>query len=181
MRMAGRLAVFPRGTKIDRRGHLIIGGCDAVELAAEFGTPLYLYDEATLRGKISEFQKEFGGRYPQLSILYASKAFTHPAIVNIMKQTGLGLDVVSEGEMRIARAAKFPMKRVYFHGNNKLPRELELALKWKVGRIVVDNFHELDLLEKLTAENGVKQDILLRITPGVDPPYSPLYHHGNNR
>ncbi|MDP2919980.1 MAG: diaminopimelate decarboxylase, partial [Dehalococcoidia bacterium] len=164
--MKARLPVFPIGSSVNRAGHLIIGGCDVVELAMEFGTPVYLYDEFTLRSKIREFKTEFGRRYPDVAILYASKAYINGAIAIIMNEEGLGLDVVSEGELGIARSVKFPMKRVYFHGNNKSPRELELGLKWKVGRFVVDNFHELELLGKMAKAKGVRQDILLRITPG---------------
>jgi len=87
----------------------------------------------------------------------------------LAQEEGLGLDVVSEGELGIAEKAKFPMEKVYFHGNNKSARELEMALRLHVGRIIVDNFHELETLDKLTQKLGVKQDILLRMTPGVDP------------
>jgi diaminopimelate decarboxylase len=167
--MISRLPVYPLGTKVNRAGHLVIGGCDTTDLAARFGTPLYLYDEFTLRSKINEFKREFGKRYPDLLIIYASKAFINGAIALIMNEEGLGLDVVSEGELGIAKSVKFPMKKVYFHGNNKSLHELELGLKWKVGRIVVDNFHELEMLGKLVKDKGITQDILIRITPGVDP------------
>jgi len=169
MHQSDRLVVFPLGTKTNRKNHLVIGGCDVISLAAEYGTPLYIYDEATLRAKINEFKHEFRLRYPDVNILYAGKAFLNHAIIQIVKEEGFGLDVVSGGEMSIARAAHFPMKKAAFHGNNKSPQELETALQWKIGRIVVDNFQELDLLEKITKKMGIKQDILLRITPGVDP------------
>jgi len=167
--MLDRLTVFPVGTKVNRAGHLVIGGCDATALAAEFGTPLYLYDESTLRGKINEFKQEFGSRYADVRILYAGKAFINGAIALLMKEEGLGLEVVSGGELGIARSVKFPMKKVYFTGNNKSLEELEQGLKWKVGRFVVDNFYELEMLGKLAQARGVTQNIVLRITPGVDP------------
>lgn len=169
MTMLDRLTVFPVGTKVNRAGHLVIGGCDATALAAEFGTPLYLYDESTLRGKINEFKQEFGSRYADVRILYAGKAFINGAIALLMKEEGLGLEVVSGGELGIARSVKFPMKKVYFTGNNKSLEELEQGLKWKVGRFVVDNFYELEMLGKLAQARGVTQNIVLRITPGVDP------------
>ena len=169
MIMLDRLLVFPVGTKVNRAGHLVIGGCDATALAAEFGTPLYLYDESTLRGKINEFKQEFGSRYADVRILYAGKAFINGAIALLMKEEGLGLEVVSGGELGIARSVKFPMKKVYFTGNNKSLEELEQGLKWKVGRFVVDNFYELEMLGKLAQARGVTQNIVLRITPGVDP------------
>ncbi len=167
--MTDRLPVFPAGAKVNSNGHLVIGGCDAVELAGKYGTPLYIYDEDTLRNKCREFKAEFGKRYPDVKIIYASKAFINPAVLQIIHEEGLGLDVVSGGEMSIARMAKFPMKNVFFHGNNKSTEELAMALKYKVYRVVVDNFYELDLLGKMAQEKGVKQDILLRMTPGVDP------------
>jgi diaminopimelate decarboxylase len=167
--MFKRLPLFPINSTVNNQGHLIIGGCDVTELAAEFGTPLYLYDETTLRAKCREFRTEFETRYPSIQIIYASKACSNGALLRLVNEEGLGLDVVSEGELGIAKKAKFPMDKVYFHGNNKSPRELEMALRLHVGRIVVDNFHELDMLDKLTQELGVKQDILLRMTPGVDP------------
>ena len=169
MAMIDRLPVFPMGAKVDRVGHLVIGGCDTTKLADKFGTPVYVYDESTMRGKINEFKRELGKRYDNLLVLYASKAYVNGAIATLVKEEGLGLDVVSEGELGIARSVKFPMKKVYFHGNNKSLRELELGLRWKVGRFVVDNFYELEMLDKLARGKGVKQDILLRMTPGVDP------------
>ena len=169
MSMYQRLPLFPINTKINDLGHLVIGGCDTVALTAEFGTPLYIYDELTLRSVCREFKEEFGKRYAQFQIIYASKAYSNGTLLHLVNEEGLGLDVVSEGELGIAKAAKFPMNNVYFHGNNKSQRELETALKWQVGRIVVDNFHELEMLDKLTQELDIKQNVLLRMTPGVDP------------
>ena len=163
-----KLATFPSATKVVK-GHLVIGGCDVVELAAEFGTPLYLFDEATLRHKCNEYIEEFNSRYPDTLVIYAAKAFINRALAQIFKEEGLGLDVVSGGELSIANSVAFPMDRVYFHGNNKALGELELAMGWGVGRIVVDNFHELSLVSTLAKELGVVQDILLRLCPGVDP------------
>ena len=163
------LAVFPETAQVDHRNHLVLGGLDANELAAEFGTPLYVFDEATLRGQCAAFTNEFTSRYPDTSVVYASKALSNKPIVRIIQEEGLGLDVVSLGELAIARAAGFPMDRVYFHGNNKGAVELSQALEWSIGRVVVDNFHELHLLDSLAAKAGRRQEILLRISPGVDP------------
>jgi diaminopimelate decarboxylase len=104
-----------------------------------------------------------------VQIIYASKAYSNGALLRLVNEEGLGLDVVSDGELGIAKKAKFPMGKVYFHGNNKSRRELEMALQLRVGRIVVDNFQELEMLDKLTQKLGVRQDVLLRMTPGVDP------------
>jgi diaminopimelate decarboxylase len=166
---APELILFPLTTEVNKQGHLVIGGCDVVDLANEFGTPLYLFDESTLRHKCREFKDEFCKYYPDTLVIYASKAFLNRALSLIFKEEGLGLDVVSGGELSIAQSVNFPLDKVYFHGNNKTPEELNLALDWGVGRIVVDNFYELELLNKLAGERGISQNILLRLTPGVDP------------
>jgi len=138
-------------------------------LVQEFGTPLYVLDEFTIRSKCQEFQFEFSKRYSDILVIYAAKAFMNPSLANIIKQEGLGMDVVSGGELSIAQSVAFPPERVYFHGNNKTLDELKLALNRGVGRIVVDNLYELDLLNRLAREINKRQDILLRINPGVDP------------
>ncbi|MCJ7514377.1 MAG: diaminopimelate decarboxylase, partial [Dehalococcoidia bacterium] len=164
-----KLSLFPLTAKVDSHGHLQIGGCDCVELSKKFGTPLYVFDEDTLRSRCREFKNEFIRRYSDTIILYASKAFLNLALAIIIKEEGLGLDVVSGGELSIAQSVDFPREKVYFHGNNKTADELKLALDWGIGRIVVDNFNELELLNSLAHEGGVRQNILLRLTPGVDP------------
>ncbi len=163
------LTLFPLMTEVNKQGHLVIGGCDVVDLAEEFGTPLYLFDESTLRHKCREFKDEFCKYYPDTLVIYACKAFLNRALALMFKEEGLGLDVVSAGELSIAQSVDFPLDKVYFHGNNKTPEELSLALDLGVGRIVVDNFYEVELLNKLAGDKGIRQDILLRLTPGVDP------------
>ena len=167
--MMPRLSLFPLTAEVSKQGHLIIGGCDAVELAAEFGTPLYLFDEFSLRNKCTEFKAEFSQRYGDTTVIYAGKAFINRALALIFKEEGLGLDVVSAGELGIAQSVGFPPDKVYFHGNNKSAEEIRLALKWHIGRLVVDNFHELKLLGEIAKESGCSPDILLRLSPGVDP------------
>ena len=164
-----KLVLFPSTAEVNNKGHLLIGGCDTVELAAEFGTPLYVFDELGIRRRCAEFRQEFSQRYTDSAVFYSAKAFINKALAQLFNEEGLGLDVVSAGEMSIARSAGFPMDRVYFPGNNKSAEELKLALEWGVGRIVVDNFHELELLGKLAREQSNKPDILLRLSPGVDP------------
>jgi len=166
---APELALFPLAAEVNNQGHLVIGGCDVVDLAEEFGTPLYLFDESTLRHKCREFKDEFCKYHPDTLVIYASKAFLNRALALIFKEEGLGLDVVSGGELSIAHSVDFSLDKVYFHGNNKTPEELNLALDLGVGRIVVDNFYELEILNGLVKERGMRQDILLRLTPGVDP------------
>lgn len=164
-----KLALFPLTTEVNKQGHLCIGGCDVIDLAKEFGTPLYLFDESTLRHKCREFKGEFERDYPDTLVIYASKAFLNRALALMFEEEGLGLDVVSGGELSIAHSVSFPMDKVYFHGNNKTPEELDMALDLGVGRIVVDNFYELELLDRLARKKAINQNILLRLNPGVDP------------
>jgi len=164
-----KLSLFPLTREVDNNGHLHIGGCDCVDLAKKFGTPLYLLDEATLRSKCQEFRTEFTKSYSNTLVIYAAKAFLNRALAIILKEEGLGLDVVSGGELSVAQSVDFPREKVYFHGNNKTRDELKLALAWRIGHIVVDNFDELDLLNALAQKVEVAQCILLRLNPGVDP------------
>ena len=163
------IELFPYSADINDRDRLAIGGCDTVELADEFGTPLLVFDDATLRGMCRQFVDAFGSRYPNSRVLYASKAFVNAGIAKIVAEEGLGLDVVSGGELAVAVAASADLTNVYFHGNNKTPEELEYALEVGCGRIVVDSFYELDLLNDIAARRGVVQPILLRLSPSVDP------------
>lgn len=167
--MVSRLSLFPLTTEVSERGHLVIGGCDTLELATEFGTPLYLFDEFSLRRKCAECTTGFTQYYSDATITYACKAFMNKALALIVKEEGLGLDVVSAGELNIAHSVGFPLDKVYFNGNNKSAEEVGLAVKWRVGRIVVDNFHELDMLSEIARKADYVSDILLRLSPGVDP------------
>ena len=167
--MVSRLTLFPLTVEVNDQGHLKIGGCDTVELTAEFGTPLYVFDELSLRSSCAEFKQEFGQRYADTTVIYACKAFINQALALIFRQEELGLDVVSAGELSIAQSTGFPLDKVYFHGNNKSAEEIRLALEWRIGRIVVDNFHELTLLGEIAGEHGYTPDILLRLSPGVEP------------
>ncbi|MBI4759210.1 MAG: diaminopimelate decarboxylase [Chloroflexi bacterium] len=161
--------ILPITARVNSAGHLEIGGCDLVSLAQEFGTPLYAYDEATLRHNCARHLKAFSSRYPDVRVLYAGKAYLGLALLSLLVKEGLGLDVVSGGELALAQRAGFPMELVYFHGNNKSAQELELALKLGVGRIVVDNLHELERLNQTALGLGAKASVLLRLSPNVDP------------
>ena len=160
--------VFPETAQVNQQGRLVIGGCDTLDLVAQYGTPLYVLDEATLRSRCRRFAQEFQQRYPNTQVLYASKAYINLALARIFDQEGLGLDVVSGGELELARTAGFPLGKVYFHGNNKTPEELGQAVKLGIGRVVVDSFHELDLLDETAAAAGKVQDVLVRVSPGID-------------
>ena len=161
--------VLPITAAVNAAGHLTIGGCDTAELAERYGTPLYVFDEADLRAKCQEFVREFGSRLPRVGVLYASKAYIGKALAALIADEGLGLDVVAGGEIALARAAEFPMERTYFHGNNKSREELSEALSAGVGRIVIDNFQDIELLSEVARAAGKRQGVLLRITPDVDP------------
>jgi diaminopimelate decarboxylase len=162
-----RLAVFPQTADINSQDHLVIGGCDAVGLAKEYGTPLYVFDEAEIRHRCREFKTEFGKRYPGTVVSYSPKAFIAKAMIRLVSEEGLDLDVVSGGELAFARAAGFPANRIHFAGNNKSAEELELAVKEGIGHIVVDNLPELNTLIKIAGSR--KADVLLRLNPGIDP------------
>ncbi|ALS22744.1 MULTISPECIES: diaminopimelate decarboxylase [Paenibacillus] len=161
--------MYLHGTsKINDNGHLEIGGCDTVELAKKFGTPLYVMDEALIRRRCREFVEAFRHSGLRFQVAYASKAFSVMAMCRIVEEEGMSLDVVSDGELYTALQAGFPAERIHFHGNNKTPYELEMAVDAKIGCFVVDNFVELHMLNAIAAEKKQKVNILLRITPGVD-------------
>lgn len=154
---------------INERGHLTIGGCDTLELAKEYGTPLYVLDENTIRNTMRSYVNSFKKYYNGNGMpLYASKALSCKELCRIAKEENIGLDVVSGGEIYTALQADFPMEKVHFHGNNKTADEIRFALKSKVGKFVVDNLYELELLNRIAAEMGVTANISFRIKPGVD-------------
>lgn len=147
--------------------HLLWGGADCVELARNFGTPLYVLDEAVIRARCAEVRRDFLSRWPGTGACYASKAFITRAMARIVDQEGLGLDVVSLGELRTALSADFPPERIELHGNAKSGEELRAALEAGVGRIVVDSLMELDVLADLAEGMGRRVRVLLRVAPGV--------------
>ncbi len=159
--------LWPITTAINAAGHLAIGGVDLLDLAAEWGTPLYIYDEATIRERCRSFRAAFDAHYPESAIVYAGKTYLSPAILAILRDEGVWLDVCSGGELGLALRCAFPAARIVFHGNNKSPDELRLAVESGVGRIVVDNALELDRLIALGAELGRRVPIVLRLNPGV--------------
>ena len=161
--------VFPDTATINDNGSLEIGGCNLMDLADEYGTSLYVLDEETLRNRCRSFVQAFQSRYDDTQVVYASKAYINPALARLFEEEGLGLDVVSGGELAIAQSVDFPLERVYFHGNNKSPQELAQAVEANIGRIVVDSFHELEVLDRIAGDAGKVQDVLIRVSPGVDP------------
>ncbi|MCA0754472.1 diaminopimelate decarboxylase [Paenibacillus sp. N4] len=161
--------MYLHGTsKINEKGHLEIGGCDVADLAGQFGTPLYIVDEALVRQRANEYVEAFKASGLKFQVAYASKAFSVMAMCAIAEQEGLSLDVVSDGELYTALQAGFPAERIHFHGNNKTPDEINMALDAGIGCFVADNFLELQLLNALAGDKGKKVNVLLRITPGVE-------------
>ena len=157
----------PLTTKINPDGILEIGGCDLVKLVEKYGTPLYVLDEFTLRKICKDYKEAFKG-YPKVNMMYASKALCSMATSAIIASEGFGFDVVSAGEIYTVYKAGADMSKVLFNGNNKSFDELSLAIELGVGRISVDNFFELSLLDEIAKSHDKTVDILLRITPGIE-------------
>ena len=154
---------------VNGSGHLTVGGVDTVSLAKQYGTPLYVMDEGLIREHCRSFKASMDRYYGGEGLVcYASKAFCCKAMCKIMLDEGMGLDVVSEGELYTALSVGFPAERICFHGNNKTDRELSYAVDSSVGRIIVDNIFELERLDRIAAEKGVKARIMFRIKPGID-------------
>jgi diaminopimelate decarboxylase len=155
--------VYPLGSRLNERGRLEVGGCDVVELASEFGTPAYVYAEDDMRARARSFVEAFRARTEHFEVIYASKAFPCTAVYRLFAEEGLSADVASGGELHLALAAGMDPKRLYMHGNNKSPAELDYAIESGLGHIVVDSFDEIERLR------GRAQRVLLRVTPGIEP------------
>lgn len=155
--------------KINEKGHLEIGGADCVALAEQFSTPLYVFDEAYIRRMMRIYQDTINTEYQGKGlVLYASKAFSCEAVYSIARSEGIGVDVVSGGELYTALRAGFPTDKITMHGNNKLPYEIEQALDARIGMIVVDSHSEADFIEREAEKRGIVQNVLIRINPGVE-------------
>ena len=161
--------IYPHTTVHNAAGHLEIGGCDVVDLAHEFGTPLFIYDEQTLRDQCRAYHAAFGARTDRYEIVYASKAFSCRAMAELVAQEDLSIDVATGGELAAALAGGFPPARICFHGNNKSAAEIEAGLDAGIGYFVVDSFEEIERLEAAAAYRARSQDVLVRVTPGVRP------------
>ncbi len=153
--------------QLNAAGHLTIGGCDAIDLAHRFGTPLVVYDVQQIRHQIRAFKQVFEENSVDYAVSYASKAFSAIAMYQVVAVEGAHVDVVSGGELYTAIKAGFPMANVSFHGNNKSQEELEMAIDHHVGTIMIDNFHEIELLADVLEEHDAHVDVMLRITPGI--------------
>ncbi|AOT69056.1 diaminopimelate decarboxylase [Geosporobacter ferrireducens] len=148
-------------------GRFIFDGCNTVKLAEKYGTPLYVMSENIIRSRCREVRGDFIDKYENVRAVYAGKAFLTMTMCKIIESEGLGLDVVSGGELYTAVKAGFPMENVIFHGNNKTPEELQLGVNHNVGRFVIDNLYELELLQAIAKESDKKVKVLFRVSPGV--------------
>jgi diaminopimelate decarboxylase len=154
--------------RINEKGHLEIGGCDTVELTRNFGTPLYVMDEELIRKNCREYTDTFSRLYPNSQVAYSGKAFLTMAMCRLVEEEGMALDVVSGGEIYTALKAGYPASKMIFHGNNKSAVDLEIALTSGVGRLVVDSFSELELIESIGSQVGKTAQIYLRVKPGIE-------------
>ncbi|WP_226579497.1 diaminopimelate decarboxylase [Halobacillus litoralis] len=154
--------------EVNEKGQLMIGGVSANELADQYGTPLYVYDVEKIRTNARAFVRTFAENNVPAQVAYASKAFSSVAMLQVARQEGLSLDVVSEGELHTALEAGFPVEKIHMHGNNKSIQELEMAVENGIGCIVVDNFYEIELLREILKEQNQTMDVLLRVTPGIE-------------
>ncbi|AXH98828.1 diaminopimelate decarboxylase [Sporosarcina sp. PTS2304] len=153
---------------VNDNGHLTIGGVDVSELAAQYKTPVIVYDTELFKQRAQGFKQTFERKGMRAQVAYASKAFSSIAIYQVAKQQGLSLDVVSGGELYTAVAADFPRERIHFHGNNKSKEEIIYAFEEQIGCIVIDNFLEIQLIKDIAAERQQKMNVLIRVTPGVE-------------
>ena len=158
--------VYPLGSRLNERGRLEVGGCDVVDLAAEFGTPAYVYAEDDIRGRARAYLDAFRSRTDDFEVLYASKAAPITAIYRLCAEEGLSVDVASGGELHLALRAGLDPARIHLHGNNKTEAELRYATGAGVGHIIVDSFGEI---ERLDAMLDRPQEVVIRVTPGVLP------------
>ncbi len=150
-----------------KNGILYFDGCDTTELAKKYGTPLYVISAKMIKDKFAQLQEEFISKYPKARVAYACKAFCTKEMLRLCAREGVSIDVVSGGELFTAMAVDFPPERIEFNGNNKLRSELEMAIDYGIGRIIVDGIGELELIEDICREKNKKVNILYRITPGI--------------
>ena len=154
--------------EVNDKNHLVIGGLDTVDIAGKYGTPVNVYDISLIKEKINAFKDAFKAYANKTQVAYASKAFSSLALYEILAKEDVSLDVVSGGELFLALEAGFPRERIHFHGNNKSYEELETAIRETIGCIVIDNFHEINMIEELSGKLEKKVDVLIRVTPGVE-------------
>lgn len=153
---------------VNDKGHLEVGQLDVVDLAKQYGTPLYVYDVARIRENSRVFVETFKKLNVSAQVAYASKAFSSVAMLQLVKEEGLSLDVVSEGELYTAIKAGFPVEKIHMHGNNKSRADLQMAVDYEIGCIIIDNFYEIELLADILQQSKQEMDVLFRVTPGIE-------------
>lgn len=158
----------PWSIEANSQGNLEFGGCELADLAKRYGTPLYVMNEDIVRDRIRRYLGSLKTQYPNSHVAYACKAFMCTWMCDLAMDEGLFLDVVSGGELYIAIRSGFPSKRILFHGNNKSPHEIEMGIRMDVGRFVVDNYYEIELLDSIADKLDKKVDVLIRVSPGVE-------------
>jgi diaminopimelate decarboxylase len=161
--------VYPLGTRVNERGRLEVGGCDVVELAERFGTPAYIYAEDDMRARARSYLEAFSARTDDFEVVYASKALPVTAALRLLHEEGLSVDVASGGELYLALGAGVHPKRIFMHGNNKTEAELKLAFDAGIGYLVLDSFAEIERADRLLAGANRRQEVLIRVTPGIKP------------
>ncbi|MFH0887345.1 MAG: diaminopimelate decarboxylase [bacterium] len=159
---------LPITAKINVKRHLEVGGCDIVELAKKYGTPLYVLDEETIREKCREYKHFLNKYYPDSQVLYASKALSVVAVMKIMAEMDMGVDITSGGELFTAMVAGVDPAKIYFHGNNKSEAEIAESLRANIGRFVVDSFAEIEFLSKIVVAHGKTANVMIRVLPGIE-------------
>jgi diaminopimelate decarboxylase len=159
-------AVYPIGSRVNERGHLEVGGCDVVELTAELGTPAYIYAEDDMRARAGAYRDAFSARSDDFEVLFASKALSCTAAYALFAEEGLSVDVASGGELHLALRAGYDPARIHMHGNNKTEAEIRMAGEAGVGHLILDSFDEIERCERLLER---RQDVLIRVTPGIRP------------
>ena len=150
-----------------RNNRLYFDGCDTVELAKKYGTPIFVFSENDILNRINELKKDFIEKYGNCRVAYASKAFCTVGMLKLLDRENISADVVSGGELAVAVKAGFNPERVEFNGNNKLPKEIDMAVSYGVGRIILDGLNELPLIEEACKKYNKKMNVMVRITPGV--------------
>jgi diaminopimelate decarboxylase len=159
-------AVYPAGSRVNGRGHLEVGGCDTVDLAAELGTPAYVYAEDDLRARARSYREAFERRSNDFEVVFASKSFPCTAAYRLFAEEGLSVDVASGGELHMALRAGFDPDRIHMHGNNKTDEEILFAARSGIRHLILDSFDEIERCERLLDE---PQRVLIRVTPGIKP------------
>ena len=161
--------IFPNNSFVNEKNNISINDVDLNDLAEEFGTPLYVYDEETIINTIKDFQNSFNSEIENSVISYSTKAFSNPYILNLLNENAMSIDVVTGGELAVAKYVDFSAERINFHGNNKSVEELSEAVDYGINHITIDSFNEIENLKRICESKSIDQDIMIRVSPSIDP------------